>query len=100
MSNPAADLLDSVADFLCSYDRESTAELVRIVAAEHTRMAKQLKRLNAKLERCKKLLPDPRRMRGWDDPNCPVDVAATLIKHAKLLGFSVPKHLLTICSKE
>jgi membrane-bound lytic murein transglycosylase B len=49
MSDDAIDVLESVADFLCSHDREGTAVLVRAVGKEYARKAGEIKRLRAEL---------------------------------------------------
>lgn len=60
MSDDAVSVLVSVADLLCSLDREGTAELVRAIGMEYIRKEAEIKRLRerlaaaeAVLERCK-----------------------------------------------
>ena len=40
MNDDAVSLLESVADFLCSHDREGTAVLVRAISREYVRLLK------------------------------------------------------------
>ena len=49
-SDDAFDLLESVADFLCSYDRDGTAVLIRAVAKEYERKSAEIERLRYEIK--------------------------------------------------
>ena len=67
-SDDAFDLLESVADFLCSYDRDGTAVLIRAVAKEYERKAAEIERLQSivdKLPQTADGVPVVPNMRIW-----------------------------------
>jgi len=49
MSDDASSVLESVADLLCSIDREGIAELVRAIGVEYDRMGGEIKQLRDRI---------------------------------------------------
>lgn len=79
-----------IADKLIEKYKKENIELL----IEQYRLCEQIKHMQSTIERLKAFVPHPSEMSGWDDQDCPDDVASVIREACEIHNIQVPEHLI------